>query len=147
MNLNEVLALCSQDNPILLAADARVRQAEGRLIQVQSDQLSQLSASLSYQQLNETPLGPAYSDSTLSVPIGVTQRGFEKTAIAALNLTQVLFSGGSLNAKTESARFLLDAAQVERFSAYPHKCAKTLGITMNLEPWRSGKESFTSRRS
>lgn len=118
IKLDEVLALCSQDNPILLAADAKVRQARGRLIQVQSDQLPQLSASLSYQRLDETPLGPAFSDSTLSVPIGVAQLGFEKTAVAALNLTQVLFSGGSLTAKTESARLLLDAAQAERDRVY-----------------------------
>ncbi len=118
MSLDEVLSLCGRDNPILMAADAKVRQARGRLIQVQSDQLPQVSASLSYQQLNETPLGPAYTDSTLTVPIGVAQLGFEKTAIAAVNLTQVVFSGGSLAARTESARLLLEAAEAERDRVY-----------------------------
>jgi outer membrane protein TolC len=115
LTLEKVLALSAKENPILLAADSRVRQAEGRLVQVESEARPQLYGTLGYQWLDEMPQTNAYlPDGT----VGIVPLGYKDTAQAALNLTQVIFTGGSLSAKTEASKLLLATARSERDRAY-----------------------------
>jgi len=112
LTLEKALALSAEGNPLLMAAEARVRQAEGRLIQVRSESLPQVYGTLGYQKLQERPETMAYGPD--GTPIGIVPLGYEETTQAAVNLTQVLFSGGSLTARTEGARLLLEASRSER---------------------------------
>ena len=113
LTLEKALELSRQANPLVMAAEARVRQEEGRLVQLKSDQLPQVYATLGYQGLDEAPgtyaLGPDGK-----TPIGFVPLGFEDTYQAAVNLTQVLYSGGSLTARTESGKLLVAARKSER---------------------------------
>jgi outer membrane protein TolC len=114
LTLDRALDLSAESNPLVMAAAARVKQAEGRLIQARSDGLPQVYGSLGYQKLQERPETLAFSLVDGKTPIGIVPLGFEETNQAAVNLTQVLFSGGSLTARTEAARLLLAAARSER---------------------------------
>ncbi len=114
LTLDKALAQSAESNPLVMAAEARVNQAEGRLIQARSDGLPQVYGSLGYQKLQERPETWAVSLVDGKTPIGIVPLGFEETTQAAVNLTQVLFSGGSLTARTEAARFLLSAVRSER---------------------------------
>ena len=114
LTLDRALALSTESNPLVMAAEARVKQAEGRLIQARSDGLPQVYGNLGYQKLQERPETLAFSLVDGKTPIGIVPLGFEETTQAAVNLTQVLFSGGSLTARTEAARLLLEAAKSER---------------------------------
>ena len=112
LTLDKALELSRQANPLVLAAEARVRQEEGRLVQLKSDQLPQAYATLGYQGLDEAPGTYALAPDG-KTPIGIVPLGFEDTYQAAVNLTQVLYSGGSLSARTESGKLLVAARKSE----------------------------------
>lgn len=111
LTLEKALEIAREANPLVLASRARVDQARGKLIQAQAEGLPQAYATLGYQKLGERPetvaLGPGG-------PVGIVPLGYEETWQAALNLSQVLYSGGSLSARTEAERLTVSARESER---------------------------------
>ncbi len=112
LTLEKLLVLSRKANPLILAADTRVRQQEGRLIQARSNQMPQLYGSFGYKKLNETPSAYAFAPDG-KTRIGIVPMGYEETYSAALNLTQVLYSGGTLSARTQTERLLVTARKTE----------------------------------
>ncbi len=111
LTLEKALEIAREANPLILASRAKVDQARGKLIQAQAEGLPQAYATLGYQKLGERPetvaLGPGG-------PVGIVPLGYEETWQAALNLSQVLYSGGSLSARTEAERLTVSARESER---------------------------------
>jgi len=112
LTLDEALRIAREANPLILAAQARVDQARGRLIQARAEQFPQVNATLGYQKLDERPETVAFGPG--GAPIGIVPLGYENTWQAALNLSQVLYSGGSLSARTEAERLTVSARESER---------------------------------
>lgn len=113
LTLDKAIGIAREANPLILASEARVNQARGKLIQARSEQLPQASASLGYQKLNERPDAYALALDGLT-PIGIVPLGYEETWQAAVSLSQVIYSGGSLSARTEAERLLVSARESER---------------------------------
>lgn len=113
LTLEKVLEISREGNPLILASEARVKQARGKLVQARSEQLPQVSASLGYQKLNEQPETYAFGLDGIT-PIGIVPLGYEETWQAAVSLSQVLYSGGSLSARVEAERLAVSARECER---------------------------------
>ncbi|MDD4751104.1 MAG: hypothetical protein PHG50_04745, partial [Synergistaceae bacterium] len=69
LTLEKLLVLSREANPLILAASARVRQQEGRLVKTRSDQMPQIYGSFGYEKLNNAPYVPAFANN------GITQIG------------------------------------------------------------------------
>ncbi|NLD05615.1 MAG: TolC family protein [Synergistaceae bacterium] len=112
LDLEKLLVISREANPLILAANARVRQQEGRLVKTRSDQMPQIYGSFGYEKLNRKPYAYAF-DNDEKNQTGVVPMGYEETYRAALNLTQVLYSGGTLPARTEAEKLLVTARKTE----------------------------------
>lgn len=112
LDLEKLLVISREANPLILAANARVRQQEGRLVKTRSDQMPQIYGSFGYEKLNRKPYAYAF-DNAEKTQTGVVPMGYEETYRAALNLTQVLYSGGTLPARTEAEKLLVTARKTE----------------------------------
>ena len=112
LQVEKVLQLSMEGNPLILAAEARVRQEEGCLVQVQSEQLPQISGALGYKRLNESPFAYVF-DPAGKTQIGILSLGYEETYHAALNLTQVIYSGGTIPARAQAEKLLVTARKTE----------------------------------
>lgn len=112
LDLEKLLIISREANPIILAASARVRQQEGRLVERRSYQMPQLYGSFGYEKLNRTPYAEAF-DLAGRTQIGIVPMGYDDTYRVALNLTQVLYSGGTLTARTKAEELLVTARKTE----------------------------------
>ena len=112
LDLEKLLVISREANPIILAAKARVRQQEGRAIERRSYQMPQLYGSFGYEKLNRAPYSDAY-DRVGGTKIGIVPMGYDDTYRAALSLTQVLYSGGTLTARTKAEELLVTARKTE----------------------------------
>jgi len=112
LTLEKLLALSREANPLILAANARVRQQEGRLVKTRSDQMPQIYGSFGYEKLNNAPYVPAFANNGIT-QIGIVPMGYEETYRVALKLTQVLYSGGTLPARTKAEKLLVTARTTE----------------------------------
>ncbi|NLL36808.1 MAG: TolC family protein [Fretibacterium sp.] len=112
LTVQKAVELAKTGNPSLLAAESRVRQEQGRLVQAQSSRLPRVTLSLGFQGLNEALTYHAYDKG--GTPIGIVPAGYEKTYQAALTLKQVLYSGGTITSRIQAEEFLVLARQAER---------------------------------
>ena len=112
LSVEMALQLSMEGNPLILAAEARVRQEEGRLVQVRSEQLPHIYGALGYKRLNERPSAYVF-DPGGETQIGILPLGYEETYDAALNLTQVIYSGGTIPARAQAEKLLVTARKTE----------------------------------
>ena len=113
LTVQRAVELAKTGNPSLLAAESRVRQEQGRLVQARSSRLPRVTLSLGFQYLNDPLTYYAY-DMRGRSPIGIVPAGYEKTYQAALTLKQVLYSGGTITSRIQAEEFLVLARQAER---------------------------------
>jgi outer membrane protein len=111
--LEKVLELSKTGNPLLLAADSRVKKERGRLVQAQSYQAPRLTATLGYQRLDEIQNYYVF-DINGKNRIGIVPMEYENTYQAALTLEQVIYSGGTIQAQIQAQKLVVAAREAER---------------------------------
>ena len=105
LTLDRALSMAREMNPTLLVAREQVEGAEAAVDEAQSAFGPKLEGSLSYTHYNEEPRNYVLG----GTPGSYVMEGFEDTWQAALTLTQVLYSGGTLTANRAAARLRADA--------------------------------------
>ncbi len=105
LTLERALARAREANPSLQVAREQVEGAEATVDEAQSAFGPKIEGFLSYTRYNEEPRNPVIG----GAPGSYVMEGFENTWQAALTLTQVLCSGGTLTANRAAARLEADA--------------------------------------
>ncbi|HOO63639.1 MAG TPA: TolC family protein [Synergistaceae bacterium] len=109
LTLETALNLAMKENPILLGAREQVYQAEEEISAAKAGLGPDLQVLLSYTKEKEAARYPVYGVSGGSI-IGFAPAGYEDTWYTALQLTQVLYAGGSIRAGVKAAEFQRDSA-------------------------------------
>ncbi len=107
LTLERALDLAESHNGQIAAARERVRQTEAASRKEASKLGPRLDASLAVIRYNEEPLKPVIPGP------GFVRDGFKETWKAALTLTQVLYSGGTLQANLAASRLEAEARRAE----------------------------------
>lgn len=107
------VALALQHNPMMAVAREKVSRDEAQVREARAAGGPKLDALMAYTRVNEAPQSVAVDPGT-GKPVGVVPLGFESTYKAALQLSQVIFSGGSIEANIQAARLTVQATEAER---------------------------------
>ena len=110
LTLETALDFAMKENPILLGAREQVRQAEEEVAAAQAGMGPDLQVLLSYTKEKEAKQYAVYGVGTGSI-IGFAPAGYEDTWYTALQLTQVLYAGGSIRAGVKAAEFQKSSAE------------------------------------
>ena len=97
LSLDDLLSIAMEKNPQIIAAMEVTNQAKARLTQAAAGLAPKLDLSTGYSQAEG----------------GLTDTPFEKTYEVAINLTHLLYSGGSMEAQVESAKLELEASKAD----------------------------------
>jgi len=107
------VTLALEHNPMVLVLQEKISQDEAQVREARAAGGPKLDALLAYTRVNEAPRSVAL-DPVTGNPVGVVPLGFESAYKVALQLSQVIFSGGSIEAKIQSARWKVRATEAER---------------------------------
>ena len=107
------VALALGHNPMVTVAREKVSRDEAQVQEARAAGGPKLDALMAYTRVNEAPQSVAV-DPVTGKPVGFVPLGFESTYKAALQLSQVLFSGGSISANIQAARLTVQATEAER---------------------------------
>jgi outer membrane protein len=105
LTLEKALALAGESNPVLAAGRQRIVQAREKIDQAAAPGLPQLGVSLLYQESDKDPYHPIFIDGQRVN--GYAQAGFRTTWKAALTVSQLIYSGGSVKYSTQSRHMAL----------------------------------------
>lgn len=100
LTLERALAMAREMNPTLQVVREQVEGAEAGIDEAQAAFGPKIQGSVSYTRYNEEPRNPVIG----GIPGSFVMEGFEDTWQAALTLTQVIYSGGTLTANLAAAR-------------------------------------------
>lgn len=108
LTLEKALSLAAQNNPVIAAGRQRIAQAEARIDQAAAPSLPQLGVSLIYQSSDKDPYHPVFIRGN---QVGYAQAGFRNTWKAALTLSQLIYSSGSVRYSVESKKMALQGVE------------------------------------
>lgn len=104
LHLEEAVRQARMNNPVITAGKSRIHQAEAQLDQASASALPQLALSLLYQTSDKDPIQPVFIGGQQA---GYSRAGFKTTWKAALTLTHLLYSGGTVHHSVESKKLAL----------------------------------------
>lgn len=111
LSLGELESRALEVHPVLKALRASVRDKEAALEQARAGLAPKLDLVLYGSKAKEPPKARVYDP--LGGPVGYAVTGYEETYRAALALTQVLYSGGTLTYQVRAAEAAMEAARAE----------------------------------
>ena len=112
LDLPRLESLALSGHPLIQAARSRQDRAEAKLAEARSGFGPKLDAGVAGVRVQDAPQTLALDPMT-GKAVAVVPLGYRETYKAALTLTQVLYSGGSLTANRKAAEFGVQTAEAE----------------------------------
>jgi len=113
LTLSEVLRITKEANPTIVAASRKIDQAAARVLQAVSAKSPTLDVSLVYQETEEEPNYPVYDGSTGSSTPYYAKGGFKRSWKAAMSMSYLLYSGGSVENNIKAQELAKKVAEAE----------------------------------
>lgn len=110
LTIEKALELGRENNPVISATRKKITQYEERLKQAKAGQYPSLTTKLAFQKTGEDPYLPVYSRGQ---QIGYAQEGFRETWRAALEMSWLIYSGGTVKYNVQAKELALDSVIAE----------------------------------
>ena len=114
LTLDKALELGNENNPVISATYKKVTQYEERLNQAKAGQYPSIVARMAYQQTGEEPKLPVYdaTPGNTETPY-YAKNGFRETWKAALEMSWLVYSGGTVKYNVQAKELALDSVKAE----------------------------------